>query len=64
MVRPIILGNGDMLVCFDKFHQVRDWYYPYVGQENHVSSQKHRIGVFVDGVFSCEIVFWSAFHDF
>jgi len=52
MVRPIIVGNGDMLVCMDKHAQIRDFYYPYIGQENHVSSHKHRIGVWVDGGFS------------
>ncbi|RMD45619.1 glycoside hydrolase family 15 protein, partial [Candidatus Pacearchaeota archaeon] len=30
----------------DKSHQIRDFYYPYVGQENHVSSKIHRIGIF------------------
>lgn len=38
------------MVCLDKFGQVRDFYFPYVGQENHVGpNQTHKIGVFVDG---------------
>jgi len=46
----MVLGNGNILVCLDKFGQVRDFYFPYVGQENHVgSNQVHKIGVFVDG---------------
>jgi len=52
MTRPIILGNGNMLVCIDKHSRIRDFYYPYVGQENHVSSNRHRIGVWVDNDFS------------
>lgn len=49
MARSMILGNGNTCVCLDKFGQVRDFYYPYVGQENHVGqSQMHKLGVFVD----------------
>lgn len=45
----MVLGNGNTLVCLDKFGQVRDFYFPYVGQENHVGpNQMHKIGVFVD----------------
>jgi len=45
----MVLGNGNTLVCLDKFGQVRDFYFPYVGQENHIgSNQMHKIGVFVD----------------
>ena len=50
MARSMVLGNGNTLVCLDKFGQVRDFYFPYVGQENHIgSNQVHKIGVFVDG---------------
>ena len=50
MARSMVLGNGNTLVCLDKFGQVRDFYFPYVGQENHVGpNQVHKIGVFVDG---------------
>ena len=52
MPRALTLGNGQMLVCLDKFGFVRDFYYPYVGLENHVAGHKHRIGVSVNGVFS------------
>ncbi|MFM2340321.1 MAG: hypothetical protein RLZZ360_957 [Candidatus Parcubacteria bacterium] len=53
MARAITLGNGNMLVGLDYRGQVRDLYYPYVGQTNHVSGASgsfvHRIGVWVDG---------------
>ena len=50
MARSMVLGNGNTAVCLDKFGQVRDFYFPYVGQENHIgSNQTHKIGVFVDG---------------
>jgi GH15 family glucan-1,4-alpha-glucosidase len=54
MSRPIFLGNGAMLVGLDKDGFVYDFYYPYVGLENHASSRDlhHRIGVWVDGDFT------------
>ena len=35
MPRDIPVGNGRMLVTFDDKYQIRDLYYPHVGQENH-----------------------------
>lgn len=56
MARSVTVGNGNMLVGLDARGQVRDLYYPYVGEANHVSGASgnyvHRIGVFVDGVMS------------
>lgn len=56
MARAHIAGNGKILVGFDHQGQVRDFYYPYVGQSNHVSGASgnyvHRLGVFVDGQMS------------
>lgn len=49
MARSSVLGNGNTAVCLDNFSQVRDFYFPYVGQDNHIaSSQVHKIGVFCD----------------
>lgn len=52
MARALTLGNGTMLVCLDEFGFVRDFYFPYVGLENHVSGHKHRIGISVNDRFS------------
>ena len=52
MTRHLVLSNGNMLVCTDKNALIRDFYYPYVGQENHVSGNMHRIGVWIDNEFS------------
>lgn len=53
MARAVTLGNGSILVGLDYRGQVRDFYFPFVGQSNHVSGASgnfvHRIGVFVDG---------------
>ncbi|WP_174591627.1 glycoside hydrolase family 15 protein [Methanocella conradii] len=34
-MRPLIYGNGTLLVCVDEHGVVRDFYYPYAGMENH-----------------------------
>jgi len=53
MSKSLVLGNGNMLVCLDKNAQVRDFYFPYVGLENHVGGHfVHRIGIWVDGAIS------------
>ncbi|HEY4508193.1 MAG TPA: glycoside hydrolase family 15 protein, partial [Candidatus Paceibacterota bacterium] len=50
MPRAVTLGNGHILVGFDGRAQVRDFYFPYVGLENHLGvGQVHRVGVFADG---------------
>lgn len=54
MGRPIVLGNSRLTVGLNEQGLVHDFYYPYVGQENLTTarSMHHRIGVWVDGVFS------------
>ena len=54
MSRPLMLSNGRMLVGLNDFGMVHDFYYPYVGLENHASAKglRHKIGVWVDGQFS------------
>jgi len=50
MPKALTLGNGKVLICLDKFGQVRDLYFHYAGLENHVSeAMVHKIGVWVDG---------------
>lgn len=52
MPRDIPVGNGRLLVCFDRDYCIRDIYYPHVGQENHGGGNLSRFGVWVDGSFS------------
>ena len=52
MSRDLPLGNGSLLVNFDQQYQLRDIYYPRVGQENHTSGRPCRFGVWVDGRFA------------
>ena len=48
MARYFTLGNGSLLVCLDENAFVRDLYYPYVGQENHVNGLEHKFGIWAD----------------
>lgn len=54
MSRPIVLSNGQFHVGINDYGLVHDFYYPYVGLENHSAGRdsQHRIGVWVDGEFS------------
>ncbi|WP_020616830.1 glycoside hydrolase family 15 protein [Paenibacillus daejeonensis] len=52
MARQLVIGNGKLLVNLDQNCFIRDIYYPFVGQLNHVGGQKCRFGVWVDGSFS------------
>ena len=45
MPRDVILGNGNILVNLDQYCTIRDIYYPYVGQYNHVGGHRCRVGV-------------------
>lgn len=45
MARFITLGNQQLLVNIDKWMQVRDLYYPFVGQYNHLIDHAHRMAV-------------------
>ena len=48
MPRDVPVGNGQMLVCFDKHYRLRDLYFPRVGQENHAGMMPCRFGVYGD----------------
>ncbi len=51
-MRDIPVGNGSLLVNFDEKYQLRDFYFPHVGQENHSEGFPFRFGIWVDGDFS------------
>ncbi len=48
MPRDIPVGNGQLLVTFDNRYQLRDLYFPHVGQENHAGAGPCRFGVYTD----------------
>ena len=52
MAKYVTLGNGELLVGFDRYGRVQDLHFPYVGRENHVAlSHIHHIGVWSEGTF-------------
>ncbi len=51
-MRDIPVGNGSLLVTFDNKYQIRDVYFPHVGQENHTEGFPFRFGIWADGEFS------------
>ncbi len=57
-MRDISVGNGTLSVNFDDKYQIRDVFFPHVGQENHTVGFPFRFGVWVDGEFS-----WTFDHD-
>jgi GH15 family glucan-1,4-alpha-glucosidase len=54
LARPIILSNGKLHVGINLYAEVHDFYYPYVGHENHAAAKnlRHKIGVYCDGRLS------------
>jgi glucoamylase len=51
MPRDLPVGNGALLVNFDSTYQLRDLYWPCVGQENHTAGHPFRFGVWLGGQF-------------
>ena len=52
MPRDIPVGNGDLLITFDRLYRVRDIYFPHVGRHNHTDGHVQRFGVWADGQFA------------
>lgn len=52
MPRDLPVGNGNVLINFDKEYRLRDIYYPHVGQENHTIGHVSNFGVWSDGKFA------------
>ena len=48
MPRDIPVGNGSLLVTYDNQYQIRDIFYPHVGQENHAGAGPCRFGIYTD----------------
>ncbi len=50
MPRDIPIGNGTVLVNFDRDYAMRDFYFPHIGIANHTAGHKMRFGVWADGI--------------
>ncbi|MFD0678075.1 MULTISPECIES: glycoside hydrolase family 15 protein [unclassified Paenibacillus] len=51
MARDLPLGNGKVLVNFDTQYNLRDIYFPYVGQENQAAEHLSHFGVWTNEGF-------------
>src|SRR5947208_16896971 len=52
MPRDLPVGNGRLLLNFDKSYNLRDIYWPHVGQEIHTAGDVSHTGVWVNGQFA------------
>src|SRR5437660_5784197 len=52
MPRDLPLGNGKLLLNFDKSYNLRDIYWPHVGQALHTAGDVSHTGVWVEGRFA------------
>jgi glucoamylase len=52
MPRDIPVGNGQLLITFDRLYRIRDIYFPHVGLHNHTDGHVQRFGVWADGQFA------------
>lgn len=52
MAKEIVLGNKNFNLSYDSNLNIRDIYFPNVGDENHLEEDKNRIGFWVNGKFS------------
>jgi GH15 family glucan-1,4-alpha-glucosidase len=49
--KDVLLSNGRFAVTLDENAQIRDFYFPYLGLENHAVGHPFRFGVWLDGKF-------------
>ncbi len=52
MARALVIGNGQLLINFDSALNMRDLYFPHVGQLNHIGGHHNSFGVWVENQFS------------
>ncbi len=48
MPRDLPVGNGRLLITFDDRYQLRDLYFPHVGQDNHAGASPCHFGVWAE----------------
>ena len=64
MARDMPVGNGSILVAFDKDYMLREFYFPHVGEENHAAGHPFRVGVWANGEFSWLPEGWEITRDY
>src|SRR5437016_9199353 len=52
VARDLPIGNGSLMINFDHEYNIRDVYYPHVGQDNQTAGDVSFFGVWCDGNFA------------
>ena len=52
MPRDLPISNGNLMINFDHEYNIRDVYYPHVGQDNQTVGDVSFFGVWCDGKFA------------
>lgn len=52
MPRDLPISNGNLMINFDQDYNIRDVYYPHVGQDNQTVGDISQFGVWCDGKFA------------
>jgi len=52
MPRDLPIGNGNLMINFDREYNIRDVYFPHVGQDNQTDGHVSFFGVWCDGHFA------------
>src|ERR1700733_14307976 len=52
MPRDLPIGNGNVLIAFDKDYLLREFCYPHVGEENHTQGASFRFGIWFNKRFT------------
>ncbi len=53
MPKSLVIGNGNLLATFDDKLRMRDFYYPFVGMEDHTTyGHYHRLGLLTENKFN------------
>src|SRR3954447_9580462 len=52
MPRDLPISNGNLMINFDHAYNIRDVYYPHVGQDNQTVGDVSHFGIWCDGKFA------------
>ncbi len=64
MPRDLPIGNGNVLIAFDRDYRLRELYFPHVGEENHTRGEPFRFGVYTEGQFKWVSEGWQITKDY
>jgi GH15 family glucan-1,4-alpha-glucosidase len=57
--RQVLVSNGHCAVALDEKARIRDFYFPFIGLENHAVGHQFRFGIWVDGNFEWSDKDWD-----